>query len=129
MRKKCNCSAGSRGGSDDNFQDLIVAIGKAAHAMVDGICRILPPAYTIDGIVSAPTKPVALAGMTYFHAGHPIPDEDSWQAAEAILSCCVPADEHTLVFFLLSGGGSALLELPLDSGDELEDLQAMNLAW
>jgi hydroxypyruvate reductase len=36
------------------------------------------------------------------------------------------ANQHTLVFFLLSGGGSALVELPLDPGVTLEDMQALN---
>ena len=37
-----------------------------------------------------------------------------------------PPIERTLVFFLLSGGGSALVELPLDPGVTLEDMQALN---
>jgi glycerate 2-kinase len=38
------------------------------------------------------------------------------------------ANQHTLVFFLLSGGGSALVDLPLDASVTLEDMQAMNRA-
>ena len=52
--------------------------------------------------------------MKYFVGGHPIPNEQSWKAAEAILASLKKCDEKTLVFFLLSGGGSALVELPLD---------------
>jgi glycerate 2-kinase len=105
----------------------IVAIGKAAHAMVDGICAVLPASIPCNGIISAPTKPaVAVPGMTYFHSGHPIPNEDSWKAAEAILELLRSCDEHTLVFFLLSGGGSALLELPLVPEMHLEDVRSLN---
>ncbi|MGB2629201.1 MAG: DUF4147 domain-containing protein [Candidatus Acidiferrum sp.] len=111
----------------DTFR--VIAIGKASHAMVDGLAAILPPGYTIDGIVSAPTRPaIAFPGLEYFVSGHPIPDRESWRSGEAILSLLRSSDERTLVFFLLSGGGSALVERPLDSRMTMDDLQAMNLA-
>lgn len=102
----------------------VVAIGKAAHAMVDGLALVLAPFVRFEGVVSAPTparKPVA--GMKYFVAGHPLPNAESWKAAEEILALLKKCDEKTLVFFLLSGGGSALVELPLDPRQTLEDVQ------
>src|SRR5207249_6841717 len=108
-----------------NFEKLrVVAIGKAAHAMVEGLTQVLAPFVRMEGVVSAPTaarKP--LAGMKYFMAGHPEPNAESWKAAEAILALLKKCDEKTLVFFLLSGGGSALVELPLDSAQTLDDVQ------
>ena len=38
---------------------------------------------------------------------------------------CDRCDERTLVFFLLSGGGSALVELPIDTAATLEDVQGL----
>jgi glycerate 2-kinase len=112
------------------FEKLrVVAIGKAAHAMVEGLELALTPFVRLEGVVSAPTaarKPVA--GMKYFEAGHPVPNAESWKAAEAILSLLKKCDEKTLVFFLLSGGGSALVELPLDGAQTLEDVQGMHRA-
>jgi glycerate 2-kinase len=110
-----------------NFEKLrVVAIGKAAHAMVDGLAQVLTPFVRFEGVVSAPTPPnKPVAGMRYFLAGHPIPNEESWKAGEAILSLLKKCDEKTLVFFLLSGGGSALVELPLDAAQTLEDVQQM----
>ena len=103
-----------------------VAIGKAAHAMVEGLASLLPSGVTLDGVVSAPTAPAsALLGMQYFIAGHPIPNVESWKAAKAILALLKTCDERTLVFFLLSGGGSALAELPLDPEQTLEDVQQL----
>ena len=102
----------------------VVAIGKAAHAMVEGLALVLAPFVRFEGVVSAPTparKPVA--GMKYFVAGHPLPNVESWKAAEEILAPLKKCDEKTLVFFLLSGGGSALVELPLDPRQTLEDVQ------
>ena len=127
---------GTRLHCDDKVFDLrdfeklrVVAIGKAAHAMVEGLALVLAPFVRFEGVVSAPTagqKPVA--GMKYFVAGHPVPNEESWQAAEAILALLKKCDEKTLVFFLLSGGGSALVELPLDPSQTLEDVQQLHRA-
>src|SRR2546428_4698980 len=61
--------------------------------------------------------------MKYFVAGHPLPNAESWKAAEEILALLKKCDEKALVFFLLSGGGSALVELPLDPRQTLEDVQ------
>jgi hydroxypyruvate reductase len=105
----------------------VVAIGKAAHAMVDGLALVLAPFLRFEGVVSAPTAPrKPLPGMKYFVGGHPIPNEESWRAAEAALALLKNSDEKTLVFFLLSGGGSVLMELPLERSLTLEDVQQMN---
>jgi len=113
-----------------DFEKLrVVAIGKAAHAMVDGLAQVLTPFVRFEGVVSSPTAPQKhLAGMKYFVAGHPVPNAESWKAAEAILALLKKCDEKTLVFFLLSGGGSALVELPLDPAQTLEDVQKMHRA-
>jgi hydroxypyruvate reductase len=110
-----------------DFEKLrVVAIGKAAHGMVDGLARVLAPFVNFEGVVAAPTIPVKpVAGLKYFAAGHPVPNEESWKAAEAILSLLKKCDEKALIFFLLSGGGSALCELPLDVRQTLKDLQQM----
>lgn len=105
----------------------VVAIGKAAHAMVEGLARVLTPEFSFEGVVSAPVpSPRPVAGMNYFAAGHPIPTEASFAAGRAILDLLCGCDERTLIFFLLSGGGSALAELPLESGITLEDVRALN---
>jgi glycerate 2-kinase len=108
---------------------FVVAIGKAAHAMVAGLRSFLPDSCRFHGVVAAPTKPASLIpGVEYFIAGHPNPNADSWRAAEAILSLLRGADGRSVVFFLLSGGGSSLTELPIVPGMRLEDLQAANHA-
>src|SRR5258708_550002 len=111
-----------------DFEKLrVVAIGKAAHAMVDGLELVLSPFLRIEGVVSAPTparRPVP--GMKYFIGGHPVPNAESWKAAEAILALLKKCEEKTLVFFLLSGGGSALVEMPLDPRQTLEDVQKLH---
>ena len=108
---------------------IVVAIGKAAHATAAGLRSFLPDSCQFKGIVAAPTRPEApVPRLEYFVAGHPNPNEDSWRAAEAILALLRGTDASSLVFFLLSGGGSALTELPIVPGMRLEDLQAANHA-
>jgi glycerate 2-kinase len=107
----------------------VVAVGKAAHAMVEGLALTLAPFVGFEGVVSAPSQPKkAVRGLRYFAAGHPTPNEESWRAAEAILALLKKCDDKTLVFFLLSGGASALMELPLDPKQTLEDVQQLHKA-
>lgn len=108
---------------------LVIAIGKASHAMASGLAAILPNRISPTGVVVAPTGPAAaLRGFEYFVAGHPLPNADSWRAGEAVLRLLDTCDECTLAFFLLSGGGSALFELPLTPGITLEDVRAVHHA-
>jgi glycerate 2-kinase len=107
----------------------VIAIGKAAHAMAEGLESLLGKDFLFTGIVSAPTPPAhEVAGLKYFVGGHPTPDDQSWKVAEAILVLLKECDEKTVVFFLLSGGGSALVELPLGAGQTLEDVRQVHRA-
>jgi glycerate 2-kinase len=117
-----------------------ISIGKASVAMARGLAELLSPTFRAEGIVVAPTAATALPeGFLGIVAGHPVPDKGSFAAGRAILDLLAPANHHALVFFLLSGGGSALVELPLEipAGSlmsphppavTLEDMQAMNRA-
>jgi glycerate 2-kinase len=128
QRKKTLLTFGETRIDLQNFEKLrVVAFGKAAHAMVEGLGQILAPFTRVEGVISAPTaarKP--LAGMKYFVAGHPLPNAESLKAAKAILALLKKCDEKTLVFFLLSGGGSALVESPLDPRQTLKDVQQLH---
>ena len=59
--------------------------------------------------------------------GHPLPDESSLIAAQEACDLLGRAnDERALVIFLISGGGSAMLEWPINDDITLEDLRAAN---
>src|SRR5271167_2719033 len=106
---------------------VIIGIGKAAHSMVEGLVAQFPAGSSFTGIVAAPTPSAKLVpGLEYFVCGHPIPNRDSLGSAEAILRLLGTCDSHTLVFFLLSGGGSALVDLPLEPSMSLEDVQVVH---
>ena len=59
----------------------------------------------------------------YIKAGHPIPDENSLKAGKKIYNLVLEATEKDLIIFLLSGGGSAMVEYPKI---ELEELKIVN---
>src|SRR5437667_6382663 len=64
----------------------VLAIGKAAHAMVEGLASVLAPDFSASGIVAAPTFFFqAEDGIRDFLAGHPVPNEASLAAAQEIL--------------------------------------------
>jgi hydroxypyruvate reductase len=104
-----------------------VAVGKASVAMACGLAEMLSPAFHADGIVVTPSVAESVpSGFRAIVAGHPVPNESSFAAGRAVLDFLATADELTLVFFLLSGGGSALVEQPLDAAVGLADMQALN---
>ena len=103
-----------------------VAMGKAASAAARGLVACLP-GVPIEGVLAAPHDALAeIPGFRAIGAGHPVPDEGSFAAARAILDLLAGADESTLLFFLLTGGSSALVELPLDPSITLPDLQQLH---
>lgn len=106
-----------------------IAIGKASVAMARGLAEVLAPDLRSTGIVVAPS-PFALLpeGFELIVAGHPIPNEGSFAASRAILDSLSGLTERALVFFLLSGGGSSLVELPLDPHITLRDMRSFNRA-
>jgi len=110
------------------FREIrVVAFGKASHAMVDGLLRLLEPEFRASGVISAPTPPPRdLLGFRTFLSGHPVPNEGSLAAGAAILDLLAGCDDRTLLFLLLSGGGSALVEQPLDPSVTLEDVRTLN---
>jgi glycerate 2-kinase len=105
----------------------VIAVGKAAHGMLDGLRAVLPAGTRFNGIVSAPTPPARPHfGIRYFAAGHPTPNDQSVLAGEAALHLLKGCEPQTLTIVLLSGGGSALMEFPLDRLLSLADVQQMN---
>ncbi|MGH9735548.1 MAG: glycerate kinase type-2 family protein [Candidatus Acidiferrales bacterium] len=112
------------------YREIVaVAFGKAAFAMAEGLARILTPEYQIDGILVVPAALKRdVPGWTTFVGGHPAPNDQSFEAGKAILSRLARCDDRSLIFFLISGGGSALVEQALDRASTIEDFQKLNSA-
>lgn len=110
------------------YREIVaIAYGKAAFAMAEGLAEVLAPDFRAPGILVVPAAPPrALPGWDTFIAGHPIPNEQSFLAGRAILDRLRKCNARSLVFFLLSGGGSTLVEQPLDASASLEDFQQLH---
>jgi len=105
-----------------------VAAGKAAWQMANAAVKVLD---RVDGgIVVTKYGHVMgdIPGIRCREAGHPVPDENSFAATAEALELVSGLTEQDRVLFLLSGGGSALFELPLISGEELQDITRQLLA-
>jgi glycerate 2-kinase len=111
-----------------DFSEFVaIAIGKAAFPMAEALSNALPENCSPEGILVAPAPPSRrLPGWTTFVGGHPIPTEASFAAGRAILDRLARCDERTLIFFLVSGGGSALVEQPLDPSVTHHDFEQLN---
>ncbi len=106
---------------------VAIAIGKAGFAMASGLCDVLAPDFSPSGILAIPTAPPReLPGFRTFLAGHPVPNVASLAAGRTALDLLSGCNERTVVFILLSGGGSALCESPLDPAVSLEDIKQLN---
>jgi hydroxypyruvate reductase len=84
-----------------------------------------------EGVIAAPGRNAGKGMLRklwqYFEGGHPLPNEASLAAAEAAFELLDRANrEHALVIYLISGGGSAMLEGPISKEITLEDLRAAN---
>jgi glycerate 2-kinase len=102
-----------------------IALGKAALPMLESLCDHLPRPLTA-GVCCAPVLLLdRIPQVEYFSGGHPLPNEDSFASARAALALLQRTGPRDLVFFLISGGGSAMFELPLDPGISLEDTRSL----
>jgi glycerate 2-kinase len=112
------------------FDEIVaIAFGKASFAMAEGLARVLAPGFSPEGILVVPSAPPReLPGWKTFVGGHPLPNAGSFAAGRAILDRLARCDERTLVFFLISGGGSAMVEQPLDPAITLEDFRELHAA-
>jgi hydroxypyruvate reductase len=102
---------------------FVVSIGKAAHGSLDALISRLGAGVGAAGIVCAPTLPPShIFGFRYFEGGHPMPNHESVRAADAILRALDTLNARSLVIYLISGGGSAIVEKPIDDDISFDDL-------
>jgi glycerate 2-kinase len=102
---------------------LVVSLGKAAHTMVEALAAQVGA--SLEGIVASSVEPAAqVRGFRYFRGGHPTPTGESIHAASAILNALESQPASALVMFLISGGGSSIVEKPIDDEISLGDLVA-----
>ena len=103
---------------------FVAGIGKAARPTCEALLPLLPNEKTSLAVV-APTAPdTPLRGAEEFVGGHPYPNRASDESARYVLDRAAGLGADDLFICLLSGGGSAICETPLDPLVSLEDMQA-----
>ena len=108
---------------------LLVAAGKAAWKMAKAAADFLGERIEKGVVVTKYDHVMGPIGnFSCYEAGHPVPDENSFKGTQAALNLVADLTEQDTVLFLLSGGGSALFEKPLVSGEVLQDITAQLLA-
>ncbi len=99
--------------SYENF--YLIAFGKASQTMSSWMIDNFPLSFSRIILVSPDETHSRFTSMPFcqtFRGGHPIPNEHSVLAAEEVLNLVQTLTKRDLCFFLISGGGSALLESP-----------------
>ena len=107
----------------------LVSVGKAAWKMAEVATSCLEQPLEA-GIVVTKYDHVEhpIPGVTCYEAGHPVPDENTFRATQAVLDMTADLDKSDTVLFLLSGGGSALFEQPVVAEAELQSITRQLLA-
>lgn len=107
----------------------LVSVGKAAWKMAEVAASCLEQPLEA-GIVVTKYDHVEhpIPGVTCYEAGHPVPDENTFRATQAVLDMTADLDKSDTVLFLLSGGGSALFEQPVVAEAELQSITRQLLA-
>jgi len=101
---------------------FLIGTGKASTSMAQAIEEIFGDRITKGVITTKYGHLLPLKKTEIIEAGHPIPDQKGIEGTRKIQSLLKESGSEDLVIFLLSGGGSALLPLPVD-GITLEEKQ------
>jgi len=109
---------------------VLIALGKAGGTMTRAFLQQAGSEMgRFEGVVVAPEGTPALPSrFRVYFGGHPSPNEASVAAAADILEMLRSLTERDFVIFLVSGGGSAMVEQFLQPGVSLEDVAATHKA-
>ena len=107
----------------------LVAAGKAAWQMASCAAGLLGERLSGGVVVTKYGHSKGeIPGCTVYEGGHPVPDENSFRGTQAAIDLVTGLQKEDTVVFLVSGGGSALFESPLISGEDLAGLTRQLLA-
>jgi glycerate 2-kinase len=108
---------------------LLVSVGKAAGVMAATFLSLAGgEAGRIEGVVDGICEEALPERIKVFHGGHPSPNQASLDAAAEILQLLKGATKQDLVVFLISGGGSSMMEQMLEGEISLEETAATHKA-
>jgi glycerate-2-kinase len=103
----------------------LIGIGKASIEMGKEVEALLGPRLTSGILVCDRRHKVDLRSQLII-AGHPVPDTSSLRAGSSLLELVKSSSPESLIIFLISGGGSALVESPVTPELSLEDFRKLN---
>ena len=107
----------------------LVAAGKAAWQMASCAAGLLGERLSGGVVVTKYGHSKGeIPHCTVYEGGHPVPDENSFRGTQAAIDMVTGLQKEDTVVFLVSGGGSALFESPLISGENLAGLTRQLLA-
>jgi len=91
---------------------ILVGGGKAGRPMARAAASALEGKVAAGAIAVPKGEGGTLDAVRLIETGHPLPDEGSREAAQAMLELVSRAGENDLVVALISGGGSAMISAP-----------------
>ena len=101
----------------------LVAVGKAAWQMAAAAVRELKVPVCKGMVITKYGHVMGdIPGIHCWEAGHPVPDDNSFAATQAVLEMTANLKAEDTVLFLLSGGGSALFEKSLVKPETLQEV-------
>jgi hydroxypyruvate reductase len=93
---------------------IVIAVGKAAYKMAEAAYDVLRERISAGLVVTKEGSQVGeIPGFQVMLAGHPYPNEMSYQAADTAIEMVQGLSASDHVLFLLSGGASSLFEKPM----------------
>ncbi len=104
----------------------LVAIGKAAWRMAKAAKDLLGERIRRGVVITKYGHSLGeIEGIEIYEAGHPVPDENTISSTRRAIELASSLGEDDRLLFLVSGGGSALFEYPME-GISLDDLRKVN---
>jgi glycerate 2-kinase len=99
----------------------VVGFGKASKRMAEALIDVLGNRIC-GGVVITPSDEGSLGPLEIVKGDHPIPRENTYRSSQKLIEYLLNnVHEEDTVIILISGGGSALFEVPED-GVKLEDI-------
>ncbi len=116
-----------------NKRIILISFGKSAQLMAEELVKA--GSFIIDGgVIVVPrgtARRVTFEGLEYIEASHPIPDDSSIKAGISVIEWAKSSrDRDVELIVLVSGGGSALVEIPVEpvTLDDIKETTRLLLA-
>lgn len=127
MRSALRCQDGHLQVGDESIalgdfkKVIVISIGKAAGRMAEEFVTIAATQKVSGVVVSSVETTTAPRYFVRYIGGHPYPNQESFHAASVVEELVRDLNEQHLAIYLLSGGGSAICERPINDSISFED--------